>query len=156
MSYKWTTIMTVQGNSISFCLSFLSLNHYFCWFIPYLSQRLYKPKSPYRTKRKTSTSMLIWLFIFYLLMNQTILSLWRHFNGHAYTFSFSSSVKQLGYGDAGNMYGVQGSGPRAGAKFNCFDWFILFFKLCYLSVYWCLSFFFPTFQLDIHRWVFFS
>jgi len=27
-------------------------------------------------------------------------------------------VKQLGYGDAGNMYGVQGSGPRAGAKFN--------------------------------------
>jgi hypothetical protein len=74
-----------------------------------------------------------------------------------FTFSFSSSVKQLGYGDAGNMYGVQGSGPRAGAKFNCFDWFIYFQVVIFVSVLMFVFFFvFPTFQLDILRWVFFT
>jgi hypothetical protein len=60
MNYKWIIIMTVQGDSVSFCVffnhCFIFLSH-FCWLIPRLSQRLHKPKSPYRTERQASTSM---------------------------------------------------------------------------------------------------
>jgi len=64
-----------------------------------------------------------------------------------YIFFLSSSVKQPGYGDAGNMYAAQGSGARAGAKYFkllWLVWFGLFITLCYFLMYWRLSFFLFT------------
>ena len=56
-----------------------------------------------------------------------------------YILFLSSSVKQPGYGDVGNMYPAQGSRARVGAKYFkllWLVWFSLFITLCYFLMYW--------------------
>lgn len=97
------------------------------------------PNLPTEQKGRPSQVRSVWFFIYLFIYESNLLiDLYEvHSNIHIY-FSVSSSVKQPGYGDAGNMYAVPGSGPRAGAKYFKLLWlfcFVLFFELCYFLVY---------------------
>lgn len=92
----------------------------------HLSQRLHKPKSTNRAERKTFTS--IFCLVLYLSVYESSLLIFLKSILIYICFSLSS-VKQPGYGDAGNMYAAQGSGGRAGAKY--FKLLLLVWFICH-------------------------
>jgi len=114
--------MTVQGDSVSSCFCFYSLNNLLLDILFMtllltsflLSQRLHKPKSSNRAERQTFTS--IFCLVLHLCVYESSLLIFVK-SILIYIFFPLSSVKQPGYGDAGNMYAAQGSGGRAGAKY---------------------------------------
>lgn len=62
---------------------------------------------------------------------------------------------QPGYGDAGGVYGLQGTGARAGALFvlRNISWLFIYRNPVIYTNLSIRSFF--VFQLDFRRWVFF-
>lgn len=76
MNYKWTTIMTVQGDSVSFCLSFFitwSLFYHVITFFADLFLIFHRdftnPNLPTEQKGRPSQVCCIWLFLFIYLWN---------------------------------------------------------------------------------------